>query len=242
MNRILVIMLLFIGLIATAHAQPTKNAKKKPTTKTNVPRKKTPSGIDTTSQEYKDLMRQLALLSDTSTQVHKDFMRKMDSLTKDMEIMTKQPRNNNTRNAAKQNRAMPLQPLGWVNDFVDLFTPAQQTELDSLIAAFEKATTVEIAIVTIDSAGIDKKNFDDYVTAIGKRWGVGKKETNNGVVIGICPGFRLIRISTGLGIMQQLTDQEAKTIIDDIIVPQYRLGDYFNGTKLGLLAVMQELR
>jgi uncharacterized protein len=197
---------------------------------------------DTSTQEFKDFARRLAFLSDTTSQAFKDYVQQMDSLMKALQKKSNHPRTSNTPHAAKQNQAIPLQPLGWVNDFTDLFTLPQQTELDSLITAFEKTTTVEIAIVTIDSADTNKAGFDKYVLDLHNRWGVGKKEKNNGIVIGICPGFKRIRISTGRGIMAQLTDEEAKSIIDNIIVPQYRQGGYFEGTKLGLLAVIQELK
>lgn len=136
----------------------------------------------------------------------------------------------------------PYQPYGWVNDFTNLFTTAQQTELDSLITAFEKVTTVEMAIVTIDSTVTSRKGFDNYITALGNRWGVGKQETNNGIIIGICPSYKRIRISTGPGIMDKLNDATVKSIIDNTIIPLYKQGAYFEGTKMGLLAVMQELR
>jgi uncharacterized protein len=135
-----------------------------------------------------------------------------------------------------------LQPIGWVSDYVSLFSPTEQGMLADSIAAFEKATTVEIAIVAFDSSYTTRKELDDFVTALGKRWGVGKKETNNGIIIGICPGYKRIRISTGLGMEKRLTDAQVKQIIDNTIVPQYRMGNYFEGTRQGLIAIMAALR
>jgi uncharacterized protein len=225
MNRIIFLLLLAFTISGTITAQPSKGKKKTTAVKTKVAAKKT-------IQEKEEEGRLRIAVAQAVVAVEKAVAEVRRQLLSDSS-------SNMTDTATLQG---PYQPYGWVNDFTDLFTPAQQTELDSLITAFEKATTVEMAIVTIDSTLTSRNGFDDYITALGNRWGVGKKDTNNGVVIGICPSYKRIRISIGTGIMQQLTDQETKAIIDNIIIPQYRLGDYFNGTKLGLLAVMQELR
>lgn len=135
-----------------------------------------------------------------------------------------------------------IKPLGWVSDYEDVFSPAQVAELDSAISSFEKATTNEIAIVTIDSSWITKGKFDSLIVAIHNNWGVGKKDINNGVVIGISTGLKMIRISNGYGIETRLTDAETKKIIDNIILPDFREGKYFEGTMRGLSALMEKIR
>jgi uncharacterized protein len=224
MNRIIFLLVLALTIGGTAVAQPSKVKKK-----TTIAKVKTPS--NKTAQQKKEEEKRIAAAKAVSTVEKALKEAQLAMLLDSISVHTGQAK-----------AQTPYQPKGWVNDYVRLFTLTQQTELDSLISAFEKATTVEIAIVTIDSAHTNKNDFDNYVTALGKRWGVGKKETNNGVVIGICPGLKRIRISTGRGITQQLTDEEAKAIIDNITIPQYKKGNYFEGTKLGLLAVMQELK
>jgi uncharacterized protein len=224
MNRIVLLLVLALTIGGHATAQPSKGKKKTVDAKAKMVAKKT-----TQEREVEGEIR--IMMAKAKSIVDKVAAANLNLLSDSSYSMTD--------TATLQG---PYQPYGWVNDFTDLFTPAQQTILDSLITAFEKATTVEISIVTIDSTVTSRNDFDDYITALGNRWGVGKKETNNGVVIGICPSYKRIRISTGTGIMQQLTDQETKAIIDNIIIPQDKQGDYFNGTKLGLLAVMQELR
>jgi uncharacterized protein len=135
-----------------------------------------------------------------------------------------------------------LKPLGWTSDFEHIFTAAQIRELDSIVSQFEKETTNEIAIVTIDSTQTTKDKFDDFIPGLHNNWGVGKKIKNNGIVIGISAGLRSIRISNGYGIEPKLSDTETKKIIDNIIVPEYKKGNYFEGTKKGLLLIMQKIR
>lgn len=130
----------------------------------------------------------------------------------------------------------------WVSDFEDMFSIEDEKILDSLINQFEKETTIEIAIVTLDTSWTIKETFDDFVLAIHNYWGVGKKEKKNGILIGICPGYRTIRISNGYGIEGKLTDSETKKIIDNIIVPEFKKGDYFQGIRKALLEIFNELR
>jgi uncharacterized protein len=135
-----------------------------------------------------------------------------------------------------------IEPLGWTSDFEHVFSKEQIMELDSLIGRFEQATTNEIAIVTIDSLWTTGDKFDSLILKIGINWGVGKKDKNNGVVIGVSKGLRKIRINTGNGVEGKITDMEAKKIIETIIIPEYKQGNYFEGTKKGLLAIIEELR
>ena len=137
---------------------------------------------------------------------------------------------------------IPQKPLGWTTDYEEIFTPAQVDTLNSMISQFERETTIEIAIITIDSSWIAKEKFDSSVLAIGNLWSVGKKDKNNGIVIGISIGLRMIRISNGYGIEQKLPDEETKKIIDETIIPNFKEGKYFEGVQLGLVEIMRRLR
>jgi uncharacterized protein len=132
--------------------------------------------------------------------------------------------------------------LGWVSDYQKLFTAQQVLLLDSAIARFEQETGNEIAIVTLHPPQATKANFDSLVVALGDAWGVGKKDRNNGVVMGLDTVLKRIRISTGKGVMDMLPDAEVKKIIDETILPQYKQQRYFEGTWLGLRAMMDKLR
>lgn len=135
-----------------------------------------------------------------------------------------------------------IKPLGWTSDYEKIFTKEQINELDSIIADFEKQSSNEIAIISIDSSWTTIEKFDNLTISIGEFWGVGKKDINNGIVIGISKGLRKIRISNGYGIEEKLTDEETKKIINDIIIPYFKKGMYFEGIKKGLSSIMQEIR
>lgn len=134
-----------------------------------------------------------------------------------------------------------LKPLGWASDYGHIFTDSQIEILDSILSDYEKRTTNEIAIVTFDSSFIHDENFDSLVLAIHNLWGVGKIDKHNGILIGISTAKRKIRIDNGSGIVDKLSDQETKAIIDNIIIPLFKKGDYFDGVKNAIEAITEKV-
>jgi uncharacterized protein len=137
---------------------------------------------------------------------------------------------------------IPPKPLGWTTDYEGVFTQSQIDTLNAMIALFEKETTREIAVVTIDSGWTTKARFDSSVAALGSKWGIGKERVNNGVLIGLSVNLRRIYISNGSGIVPRMSNSETKRIIDDIIIPYFKEANYFEGVRQGVSAIIKKLR
>ena len=135
---------------------------------------------------------------------------------------------------------IPMQK-SWTNDYEDLFTDKEQITLDSLINLFENKTTIEIAIVTIDTIKTSEEKFDSLSLHIAQQWYLGKKDKHNGILIAISRGYRKMRIQNGNGIELIITDNETKKIIDKYFIPYYKKEEYFNGTLKGLKELMNLL-
>ena len=132
-------------------------------------------------------------------------------------------------------------PTGFVNDFEKIYTPGEITILDSLIAGFEKRTTIQIAIITIDTTMMKKEDLDAWTLSVMNAWGVGQKDKKNGMLIGISRGYRIMRIQNGYGIEKNLSDLETKKLIDNDFIPFFKEAKYFEGTMNGLKAIMKKL-
>jgi uncharacterized protein len=133
------------------------------------------------------------------------------------------------------------QAKGFVNDFAHIFTEEERWLLDSLITEHEKATTNEIAVITFDTIPISKEEFYPYTLGLANKWGIGKKEKNNGIAICLCIKMHKIRIQNGRGIEKLLSDETTKKIIDSIISPEFKNASFFEGTKKGLLALIKQI-
>ncbi len=127
-------------------------------------------------------------------------------------------------------------PTSYVTDWENLYTDAQEAHIDSMLAAFEKKTGIQIAVVTIDSTMASAEDFDSLTMKIANSWGVGQE------VIGISSGLRLMRIQNGSGISAKLSDEATQQIVNTDFLPYFEKGAYYKGTLTGLRALMQKLQ
>ena len=131
-------------------------------------------------------------------------------------------------------------PLGYINDYENIYSGSEEAILDSLISAFEKTDSMQIAVISFDSSMLEKDSLDAVTLQIANEWGVGQKYKNNGVTIGICMGHKKMSIQNGLGLEKILTNIETKEIIDSVFIPAFRDGQFFNGTYLGLTSLISK--
>jgi len=133
-------------------------------------------------------------------------------------------------------------PVSWTNDYENLYSDAEQTKLDSIITEFERDTTFEIGIVTIDTLKTSKENFEKLSLHIAQTWGIGKRGKDNGILIAISKVYRKIRIEHGNGIEKIITEDDMKAIIDNYFIPAFKKEEYFNGTLNGLIEIIKLLK
>ncbi|MDG5492727.1 YgcG family protein [Psychroserpens sp. SPM9] len=126
-----------------------------------------------------------------------------------------------------------------VLDLSHVFSAKQIASLSQKIIDYEKRTSNEIAVLTVDSIA----PFEDiqvYSSAIGDYWGVGKKDINNGLVIVLRKNQKHVWLSTGDGTTKVLTDAICQTIIDDFMIPYFKEGNYYLGIDKGLDVIMSK--
>ena len=146
-----------------------------------------------------------------------------------------------TRKEASLPDSLPA-PIGYVNDFEGLYTKEQSAFLQKLIAEFEDATTIQIALVTIPASFTKQESFDEYTLQLARTWGVGHKDKNNGILIAISKVYRYMRIQNGYGIEKLLTNEETKRIVDDFFVPAFKEANYYSGTLNGINEIVRVLK
>lgn len=134
------------------------------------------------------------------------------------------------------------QPTGYVNDYENIFSATEENVLDSLIGYIEKSDSLQIAVISFDTSMVEKDSLDDLTLRIANEWGVGHKNKNNGITIGICIGHRRIRIQNGFGIEPILTNDETKKIIDTVFIPAFADRQFFKGTFDGINALVVQIK
>jgi uncharacterized protein len=104
-----------------------------------------------------------------------------------------------------------------VHDFANLLSPADRQALEKLSFDVDQKTTAEIVVVTVDS--LEGQPIEVYAHEILVNWGIGKRKTNNGVLLLVAPKERRVNISTGYGVEALLPDSLCGEIQDKHIVP-----------------------
>jgi len=130
----------------------------------------------------------------------------------------------------------------WVNDFEDIYSDAEERKLEKQILAFKAKTGMEIAIVTIDKRAMTTEEFDAFTLEIAKDWAIGSKEKNDGMLIAISKGLRRIYIHNGIGTAEIFSDAATAKIIDEVFIPAFKKGEYYQGTKDGLKSIIKKLK
>ncbi|UIR57136.1 TPM domain-containing protein [Sphingobacterium sp. SRCM116780] len=126
-------------------------------------------------------------------------------------------------------------------DFEALFTEREKHQLDSLMQDFEKRSHIHIAVTTLGSFSTDAKDFEDYTFRLANVWGMEQKNNNSAIFIAISKEFRQMRIHNSLGIQNILSDEETSKIIQGYFIPEFKKGNYFEGTRNGLLELLSFL-
>lgn len=136
-----------------------------------------------------------------------------------------------TLTVSAQSRVLPKpNPPRLVNDAAQLLTPDQIASLEAKLVAYDDTTSNQIAVVLVKTLNGLEPN--DYATQLGREWGVGGKEFNNGLVILISTGNdgqekRKVYIATGYGLEGAIPDIIAKRIVDREMVPNLQAGNYY---------------
>ncbi|HEY0221002.1 MAG TPA: TPM domain-containing protein [Candidatus Paceibacterota bacterium] len=122
---------------------------------------------------------------------------------------------------------VPEKPTGFIQDYAKILSAEQVQSLETKLEAFEKSTTNEIAIVTIES--LDGDSIENVAQEIFTKWGIGKEDKDNGVLLLIALEDRKTRIHTGYGVEGDLTDIGTSYIQSEYITPAFRAVDYNKG-------------
>lgn len=129
---------------------------------------------------------------------------------------------------------------GRVVDAAGLLTADAQQRLESVLAQHEQDTGNQVVVVTLPS--LQGYAIDDYGYRLGRHWGIGQAEHDNGVLLIVAAEEREVRIEVGYGLEGALTDARSSEIIQRIIVPRFRNDDYPGGIEQGTQAILDTLQ
>lgn len=133
---------------------------------------------------------------------------------------------------------VPIPPLNQrITDLSGTLDAQQIRTLDARLADFEAEKGVQFAVLIVPST--QPESIEQFGIRMADAWKLGRKGVDDGALLLIAKDDRTLRIEVGYGLEGSLTDATSHRIIDEIIVPYFRRGEFFQGIDAGLTAMMQ---
>lgn len=129
---------------------------------------------------------------------------------------------------------------GRVVDQARLLSAEKEAEITAKLAQLETDTGDQFVVVTLDS--LQDYEIEDYGYRLGRAWGLGNAENDGGVLLIVAPNERKVRIEVGYGLEPILTDALSNQIIQNEILPPFRVSGFERGITAGVDAVITQLR
>ena len=126
---------------------------------------------------------------------------------------------------------------GRVVDDAGILSDDAKTRLTAMSQALEDKTKNQLVVVTLKS--LEGQTIEQYGYQLGRHWGIGQKKENNGLLLIIVPSSHDVRIEVGYGLEGTMTDAQSKLIIENVMIPDFRRGDYNAGALAGAASILQ---
>ncbi len=128
----------------------------------------------------------------------------------------------------------------YVNDYAGMLSFGTRTELEKELQAFEETDSTQIVILTVPS--LEGEVLEEFSIRVADSWKIGQRQKDNGVILLVAKQERKIRIEVGRGLEGRMTDLMAGRIIDLVIKPKFKRGDFDGGFVSGVHALMDGVR
>lgn len=129
---------------------------------------------------------------------------------------------------------------GRVNDYANMISPQVRSQLENELKNFERTDSTQIVILTIGS--LEGDALEDFSIRVAEKWKIGQKGKDNGAVLIVAKKDRKTRIEVGRGLEGKLTDLTAGRIVQLVINPQFKRGDFDAGFSAGIRAMIDATR
>jgi len=124
-----------------------------------------------------------------------------------------------------------------ITDLTATLDARQIQSLESQLAAFEANKGAQVAVLIVPTT--EPEAIEQFGIRVAEAWKLGRKGVDDGALLLVAKDDRTLRIEVGYGLEGVLNDATANRIIDQIIVPRFKRGEFYSGIESGLAAMMQ---
>jgi uncharacterized protein len=119
-----------------------------------------------------------------------------------------------------------------VTDLTGTLTPDQAASLEAKLRAFEQGKGSQVAVLIVPTT--QPEDIEQYGIRVADAWKLGRQGVDDGAILIVAKDDRRLRIEVGYGLEGALPDATANRIIDEVIVPRFRDGDFYGGISAGV--------
>ncbi len=123
-----------------------------------------------------------------------------------------------------------------VTDLTGTLSADQQASLRSLLLDYEQRRGTQVALLIVPTTLPD--SIEQYSIRVVEQWKLGRAKVDDGVLMLVAKDDRALRIEVGRGLEGVLTDATTNRIIRNVIAPQFKSGNFYQGIHDGLVRVM----
>jgi uncharacterized protein len=137
----------------------------------------------------------------------------------------------------------PARESQFVNDFANILDDQTEERITQALSELQQSRNVEMTVVTLESMtdyGFSGE-IEPFATGLFNTWALGDATRNDGIMMLVAIQDRAMRIELGAGYPKAL-DKTAKTIIDEIMIPQFKNGNFASGIEKGVFEASHLLR
>ena len=128
----------------------------------------------------------------------------------------------------------------YVNDAAGLLSPETKQYIIDVNKKLKKASGTQVVVVTVPDMG--GAALEDYATTLFRKYGIGDKQKNNGLLLLLALKERKFRIEVGYGLEGVLNDAKTGRIQDEYMIPHFKNGEWDVGIRNGFNALVQEIQ
>ena len=121
---------------------------------------------------------------------------------------------------------------GRVVDQANILQPDTRVAIEQKLADLETKSGIQLVVATVTS--LEGQEVEPYANELFRKWGLGEKQKNNGVLLLVAPNERRVRIEVGYGLEGTLTDALSKVIISNAMTPRFKAGNFSEGISRGV--------
>jgi uncharacterized protein len=124
---------------------------------------------------------------------------------------------------------------GYVNDYASVLSSSEEREISALLSNLEKSTSAQVALLTVQN--LQGYPLESFSLKAAEEWALGQEDRDNGILVLLAMEEKKVRIEVGYGLEGSVTDIKSGYIIRNIILPEFRKGQFGAGLYKGVEAI-----